>query len=608
MIDRMTKYSFILLDGMQEEFLEQLQELGVVDITRSLKPVDDKSTAMLERAEEIRRALNILQEVPSEGASAVTSQDPVADTFALSGTLKELSARRDSLDKKAGERKPWGEFSTEDIARLRETGCRVRYYKVAKKKFSGEWASIVPLCVISEDDSYVWFVTVSDDPAYSFPIAECPAPEVSWKQTMEQIDRTEKEIEDTRARLSGLKSRTEDLEKELEGGLCDLDRYLAGEGCSKAVEGHVAVFEGFAPVENEAALTEAFDKMPVLWYKSDARQEDNPPISLTNNKFTRMFSVLTDMYGRPEYDGFDPTPFISVFFLLFFAFCMGDAGYGLVLILGGLFMGRVASFRSMAPLVVTLGIGTTVIGLLFHTFFSMEMLDWAWIPDGVKCLMLPKHFTRLLGTPMPEMIANMDATMVFAIITGVVHLCLAFLVKAINQTKRNGFLNCLGTWGWTLLIVGGTIVGAIALTGVMSSAVTKWVIIVLGVVSALGIFILSDLHRNPLANIGMGLWETYNTATGLLGDVLSYLRLYALGLAGAMLGAAFNSLGGMAAGGGAVGMIGCVLILIIGHVLNIAMAALGAFVHPLRLNFLEFFKNSGYETSRRNYNPLKNTK
>lgn len=607
MIDKMKKYSFILPSGMQEEFLEQLQALGVVDVTRSSRPVDEKSAGMLERADELGKALKVLADVPAEGAVSVDSADPVADTFAWSKKLTGLENRRNALVREIEERKPWGEFSAEDVARISALGYKIRYYKVVRKKFSSEWASMVPLQIINESASTIWFVTVSDDPAYSFPLDECQPPSSSWKESLAALDQTEKEISDTGAKLAGLKSYAGTMESELAGRLSDLDLYLAKEGSGKAVEGHIAVFEGFAPVENDAMLSEAFDKMPVLWYKSDAVQEDNPPINLRNNKFTRMFSVLTDMYGRPEYGGFDPTPFIAVFFMLFFAFCMGDAGYGIVLMIAGVLLGKVPSFKSMSPLVVVLGGATTLIGLFFHTFFSMEMLDWAWIPEGVKGIMLPKHFTTMFGRQMPEMVASMDGTMILAIIVGVIHLCFAFVVKALNQTRQKGFANCLGTWGWTLLIVGGVIVGAIALTGVMSSAVTKWVIIVLGIVSALGIFFLSDLHRNPLANFGMGLWETYNTATGLLGDVLSYLRLYALGLAGAMLGAAFNSLGAMAAGDGSIGgIIGCVVIVIIGHTLNIAMAALGAFVHPLRLNFLEFFKNSGYETSLRNYNPLKN--
>ena len=328
------------------------------------------------------------------------------------------------------------------------------------------------------------------------------------------------------------------------------------------------------------------------YFKDAAVVEDNPPISFRNNKFVRMFEVLTDMYGRPAYNGFDPTPFIAVFFLLFFAFCMGDAGYGLILIVIGLLLKKVDSFKDYAPLVVTLGIGTTVIGFLFHTFFSMDIAEWS----------IFKGFPFL-----PSKIAGYDGTMVLALIVGIVHLCLAMVVKTYNQTKVKGFANSLGTWGWTLLIVGGTAVGALALIGVLDKDITKWVIIALGVVSAAGIFLLNDLHRNPLINIGSGLWETYNTVTGLLGDVLSYLRLYALGLAGSMLGKAFNVIGGMILGDGSnlVMWIPFILIVLVGHTLNIAMAALGAFVHPLRLNFLEFFKNSGYEAAGRNYNPLK---
>jgi len=296
------------------------------------------------------------------------------------------------------------------------------------------------------------------------------------------------------------------------------------------------------------------------------------------------------MYGRPKYDEFDPTVFISIFFMLFFAFCMGDAGYGLVLILAGILLKK--KMPSIASLGVVLGIATTVIGLLFHTFFSMDMLEWSWIPEGVKKCMVPKQ------------IFGFDGTMVLAILVGIVHICLAMIVKTYQSTKVKGFANSLATWGWTLLIVGGVIVGGLALMGVIDKALTKWIVIVIGCLSALGIFFLNDLHRNPLLNVGSGLWETYNTATGLLGDVLSYLRLYALGLAGAKLGEAFNAIGLQALGDGGVRWIAFILIVLVGHTLNVAMCVLGAFVHPLRLNFLEFFKNSGYEGSGRRYKPL----
>ena len=335
----------------------------------------------------------------------------------------------------------------------------------------------------------------------------------------------------------------------------------------------------------------------VFYLKDEAKVEENPPIKFKNNKFVKMFEVLTDMYGRPAYDGFDPTPFIAVFFLLFFALCMGDAGYGLVLILVGLLLKKVPSFKDMAPLVVTLGGATVVVGFFLHTFFSIDIAQWKCF-EGIRWLFLPDE------------IAGYAGGMVLSLIIGVVHLCLAMVVKAVNTVRVNGFAASLGTLGWTLLIVGGVIVGGIALTGVLDAAVTKWIIIALGVISAIGIFPLNDIKRNKLANMGLGFWDTYQMVTGLLGDVLSYLRLYALGLAGSMLGMAFNDMGKMILGDGSniVLWIPFILLVLIGHTLNIAMCALGAFVHPLRLNFLEFFKNSGYEAAGRKFNPLTSNK
>ena len=596
MIEKMTRYNFILLGGAEAQFLADLRELGVVDITRSRKPVDERSTNLLLDAESLREAITFLekQDFPMVAPLPVKAENLAQETFNLETRLAEVSEQLAEARKQVEERKPWGTFDKKVLDDLARHGYKVRWYRVAKKKFSEAWASDVPLQVIQDDGSTVWFVTVSDDPEYAFPLPELPAPENDYHKPEAEIHDLEREEMEIQGHLMGLKEQLPDMERRCAATLADLDVYLAGKSGEAAVDGYITLLEGFAPVEEEDRLTKAFDGMDMLWFKAKAKTEDNPPIELKGNWFTRMFTVLTDMYGRPQYNGFDPTPYIAVFFLLFFSFCMGDAGYGLLLIIIGFLLKKVKSFADMAPLVVTLGIGTTVIGFFFHTFFSMDLLEWQCIPDGLKKIMLPSK------------IAGYDGTMVLALVVGIFHLCLAMVVKAINTTKNNGFVNSLGTWGWTLLIVGGVIVGGIALTGVLDKAVTKWIIIVLGVLSGAGIFLLNDIHRNPLLNIGSGLWETYNTVTGLLGDVLSYLRLYALGLAGAMLGFAFNSIGQMALGDGSsiVGWVGFILIVIIGHTLNLAMCALGAFVHPLRLNFLEFFKNSGYETSSRNYIPL----
>ena len=591
MVTEMTKYNFILLSGDVENFLKKLQGVGVMDITRSLKPVDDKSEYLSSKAGVYRKALSLLKNVtPAEFAEKVEG-DLASNVIETINEKEMAEAQVGQLAKEWEERLPWGKFDVKNFKKLEEQGLKLHFYKVKSSNFKPEWNENYALSEISNDGTTTYFVVVSDDENYDFPLKEMPAPDSDASTIEKQIDTLRYEIEKKERHLSELKCHEKDIQKELDRTVSKLDLHLAHMSGTKAAADYITVFEGFAPADKEAELKDMLDREGVLYLVDQAKVDDNPPIKLKNNKFVSMFELLTDMYGRPKYNEFDPTVFISIFFMLFFAFCMGDAGYGLVLIGASLALKKVLG--NIAPLGITLGVATTVIGLLFHTFFSTDMLTWSIIPEAVKKCMVPTE------------IAGFDGTMVLAIIVGIVHICLAMVVKTYQSTKVNGFLNSLGTWGWTLLIVGGVIVGGMALIGVIDAALTKWIIIGIGVLSAIGIFFLNDLHRNPLANVGSGLWETYNTATGLLGDVLSYLRLYALGLAGAKLGEAFNAIGIQALGDGGAGWIAFILIVVIGHTLNVAMCVLGAFVHPLRLNFLEFFKNSGYEGTGRKYNPLK---
>lgn len=586
----MLKYNFILLSGDMEGFLKKLQGLGVVDITRSTKPIDENSENLSARADVLRRSLTALKEIVPAQKAGAKSKDAAAEILSLKTEMEALQAGIPQLLKEIEDRKQWGLFDKSSLEKLSERGLKLHFYKAKTSAINPEWQQQYAMSEISSDGTYTSFVVVSDSDDFDFPLKEIPAPESDYAALEKQVEELRKSIAEKEQRLSELKCFEPEINAELVKTMADLDLHLANVSGTKAADDYITVFEGFAPAENEASLNAVLDEENAIYLVDKAKEDDNPPIKLKNNKFVSMFELLTDMYGRPKYNEFDPTFWISIFFMLFFAFCMGDAGYGLILILASFALKK--KMPKIASLGLVLGIATTVVGFIFHTFFSMDLMTWSCIPDGLKKIMLPST------------IMGFDGAMVLAIIVGVIHLCLAMVIKTWQATKHHGFANSLGTWGWTLLIVGGVIVGGLALIGVLDSAVTKWIIIVLGVLSALGIFFLNDLHRNPLLNFGSGLWETYNTATGLLGDVLSYLRLYALGLAGAKLGEAFNAIGLQALGDGGAGWIAFILIVVIGHVLNVAMCVLGAFVHPLRLNFLEFFKNSGYEGTGRKYNPL----
>ena len=611
MISKMTKYSFILLTGEKEGFLEQLQELGVVDISRSVKPVDQDSSEMLAKASRAKNVLEYLEGVnyskdpDAEAISKATvtvNGDPVKFVEDCRNRISDLTISLANAEKQMKARLPWGDYDKQAIDNLGELGYKVRYYVVDKKKFDEGWAELYPLQVVEEDSKKVWFVTVApQDEEYNFPAQEVPAPEGTFAAASEESKQIKADIIDCKAGLLNAKDYIPAIKEACNRDLVELDRYLADSAAVGAAENHITVFTGFAPVENDAELVEAFDKMGVFYIKEEAVEEDNPPIKLKNNWFTRQFESFTGMYGMPVYSEFDPTAIVAPFYLLFFAMCLGDAGYGIVLLIFGLLLNKgwvkFAMFDGLGNIISILGAGTIVVGTLLGTFFGMSLYEASWVPQFLKnCMIVGEVEVPGLGT--------FNVQMLLALAIGVFHICLAMTVKAIGYTKRFGFRETVSTWGWLLLIVGGIIVAILGVGKLISPAAIKWAVIVIGVLSALGIYIFNTPGRNPLINIGAGLWDTYNMATGILGDVLSYIRLFALGLAGGMLGQAFNNLGQMVLGDNFITWIPFVLILLFGHVLNILMSSLGAFVHPLRLTFVEYFKNAGYEGKGAAYNPL----
>lgn len=611
MIKPMTQYTFVVFHKDVPEFLKNVQDLGVVDIRRSTKAADATSKELFENIASLKSLLKTLQSSKKEAVKkALTIDRTLADSLeemdinSLYKFGSELNTKKLALDKERSatlrdmsQAEPWGEFNNEDLSKIEALGFTPHFYAVDKKKFSQDLQEKYPIQILSEVGSKIYFVLLTKgDEKVNLKLKESEFPKRSYSDLKSDSERIAEEIKECENKLYTIGTQSDRLENEMSRLSSIVDLYLAGKSSEKAAEEMLYIFNAFSPKENDEALTKFLDESSGVYYTMRAATvEDNPPIALRSNWFTRMFAPLTDMYGRPAYNEFDPTPYISVFFLLFFAMCMGDAGYGILLIIIGLLLRKVAGAAKFAPLVVTLGIATLVIGFVFHTFFGIDISQASWVPESCKRFMVYGK------------IAGYDAPMVVAIGIGVVHLCVAMVVKAVYSVKINSFKNSLSTIGWTLLIVGGVIVGAVALTGVIDAKLTKIIIIVLGIISAIGIFFLGDLKKNPLANFGNGLWETYNTVTGLLGDVLSYIRLYALGLAGGMLGGAFNQLADMAFNGlPVVGLNWLVFIIIVvfGHVLNLAMCCLGAFVHPLRLNFLEFFKNSGYQGSGKTFNPL----
>jgi len=578
MITRMTKYSFILLDTDKEQFLEKIQELGIVDITRSSKPVDSESLSILSEIENLKKEI----------ACIVKGEDE---------HLLQMLAHLSNLKKEETKSLPWGEYDKESLKSLANLGYPLHFYCTASKKYDEAWEKNWAIGAKNELEGKTYFVVVGNEEG--FPLKEIEVPAEPVQNIRQAIKNLEKGIDDYRTILQTRKADLKKMNKELKTRTAELNLHIAGTAATAVADNSLAIFEGFAPTESDKQLQGELDKIDVIYLSSPATVEDKPPIHLKNNGFIKQFEVLTGMYGMPVYNEFDPTIFLSIFFLLFFAMCMGDAGYGILLVaIGFLLRGKDSGLGKLWSLIVTLGVGTFVVGLVMGGFFGLDLSTQSWIPDGLKKIMITGNISVGGATYAKQMVLSLGI--------GILHISLALIMKAVWAVKNNGVKNSLGTLGWTLLIVGGIIVLAVGMLGVMSEEAMKLTLIVIAGISALGIYFFNKWGRNPLLNLGAGLWDTYNTASGLMGDVLSYIRLFALGLSGGMLGSTFNQIAGMVKGTNPTWeWIPFIIILIIGHALNLAMSCLGAFVHPLRLNFVEFFKNSDYQGKGKTYNPLK---
>ena len=585
MITQMKKYTFLVFHRDYEAFLEQLRSLGVVHITEKASGTAEDATlqSLLQQADRLRKTI-------AQGAPDQLLQEKANVESRIAATEKEAKAMA-----------VWGDFSAERIEQLQQAGYSLRFFVCPQKKFEAEWGTEVAV-----EKGQVYFVVVEKAGEESALSEELQAYSTELTLSKKSSAALLQDVEGLKGLLAAQNARIElwqkeqlpAMEQEYKETLQQIDWQRVTINTDTVAEGALKVVEGFCPIDQTAALDTMLQKQNIYFQAEDPTEEDNTPIKLRNNWFTRMFECFTGMYGMPTYGEFDPTPILAPFYLLFFAMCMGDAGYGLVLIAFGLLVHykklNISMFEGLGPIITTLGVGTAVVGLFLGTFFGIPLAQADWYPEALKGIIVK-------GTVM-----GYDAQMVLAICIGVFHICLAMVVKAICYTKRFGFKENISTWGWLLLVVGGLSALILLMLFNAPAEVTKWTLIGIAGVSALGIYIFNKPGRNPLLNIGAGLWDTYNMATGLLGDVLSYVRLYALGLAGGMLGGAFNDLGLMVLGENPTWQwVGFVLILLIGHVLNVAMSALGAFVHPLRLTFVEYFKNSGYEGKGVAYQPFK---
>ena len=356
-------------------------------------------------------------------------------------------------------------------------------------------------------------------------------------------------------------------------------------------------FDGWV-ISKRKADVEAVLKEKGCWYEfTEPDKDEDTPVLLENNSIITPFETVTDLYSLPSSREVDPTPIFSIFYFIFFGMMFADMGYGLILSI--VCFAALKAFKleglfyKLVKMLAFCGISTFIWGALFGGFFGNIITVISGTFFGHEIVIKPLWFDPL-SDPMKML--------VFSCVLGGVHLFLGMGVKAYLLIRDGKLLDAIEeVFVWYAFLLG--VVLLLFCGGFFPGATTLGK--VLAIVGAAGIVGIPVFRGKGIGKL-LGLWNLYG-CTGYLGDVLSYSRLLALGLASAVIAQVFNALGGML-GHGIVAIIGFILIAIIGHVFNFAINALGTFVHASRLQYVEFF-GKFYEGGGVPFKPFKkNTK
>ena len=644
MIVPMLKYTFIAYHLEYDKFLNDIRNIGVLDIVEKISDAGGSLKEKLDNYKNVKQIYNFLEkqklialeeikeieddlkrrnvdieltniihkkwpEIYSEDLEPYNKKQTIIrfqyyrDKFAVKDLKKpnlkgeeifeKVLNYRDQIDKLVQydlilnkaliNARPWGEFSIETIQKLKENDIDIRLFVSSEKKFDKQWLEMYNIEVINVISPFIYFALIcKPNEKIELDAEEVHIPE----ETISQVEA--KKLE----RFEDLTIIEQELNYMAINYIEDLNNYLLQleedidfnnvlNNTESAVEDNVRIIEAYVPKKETEQLDEYLKQNSIVYFTEQPKQEDRIPIKQQNNRFARLYEPIGKLFSLPSYQELDLTPFFAPFFMMFFGFCLGDVGYGLVILLGTTFYKFKAApdMKPILSLAQFLGIGTIIFGPLTGTFFGISLLQVEAL-GNIRNIMLDSQKTFYL-----------------ALAIGLFQILFGLVIKAVNSIRMFNWQYAMPSFGWIILIL--------ALLDFFLLKLSPYSIYVILFAVAI-IVIWSDPKAGILGRIGKGIWDLYGI-TGIFGDVLSYIRLFALGISSAILGFVINTIAMQIYGSAPIiGPVFFVIFLIIGHTANLLISSLGSFVHPMRLTFVEFYKNAGFIGGGKEYKPFKN--
>ena len=604
MIVKMSKYAFMVYHREYDAFLTTLRELGVVHVKETNSVLDNAELqALLAERKQVSTAIRYCKNLNSQTKEVTVAPArglTKAEGLKLVGKLEEmqekqaqLQAAKVSLEKDIAYMDIWGEFSYANIRRWKKPGFDVTFFSCPTSKYEPKWGEEYNAFLVNNFQSVTYFVTVTKTGTPIDIDAERP------KMPDRGLAKLHLAMEQLLDNIKVLNNQLKEYAAEQYNTLVELEKNIQNEfnlsntlvQTDREAGDKLMLLEGFVPTEEAPAMEVALEKEGYYFQELDIQDGDRVPIKLKNNKFNRLYEPITKMFSLPNYTEFDPTPLFAPFFMLFFGLCFGDGGYGLLVLLACSFFKRKVNpdFKPYLTLFQYLGLAAIIVGTCTGSFFGIALAD---VPALSK---------------VKDYFVSSDNLMTFSIVIGLVQIIFGKTVAAFKMKAQKGVKYSIAPFAWVFVITALALAFGLPMLNLQLPETVKTVFIGIAVIGLVVAYLYNSPGKNIFLNFGTGLWNTYNMASGLLGDTLSYIRLFAIGLTGAILGGVFNQLAvDMTEGMNIVLRAVCMLlILLVGHAINIGLCTISSLVHPLRLIFVEYYKNAEFEGGGKEYRPFK---